>query len=326
MPQPRCIDSLASHAFLDKGASPSHKNARTNRWKSQAIIGYDAGMKTQTFSRRTFVAFSATVPWAWRAAANPESAIPMGLEMYSVRDQLKKDPQGTVRAVAEMGYQGLEFYAPYFQWSPAQAKDMKKLLDDLGIRCFSTHNDSAYFSKEKIQQAAELNVILGSKYMVMASSDPKPGLDGWKEVADVLNSATDSLASSGLKAGYHNHQLEFTPVDGVRPIEILAKNTKPSVMLQLDVGTCLEAGSDPVAWIRANPGRIRSIHCKDWSPEAGKGYKVLFGEGIADWKAIFAAAQGAGGAEYYLMEQEGSRFPEAETAKKCLDAYREKYS
>ena len=58
-------------------------------------------------------------------------------------------------------------------------------------------------------------------------------------------------------------------------------------MLQLDVGTCLEAGADPVAWIRANPGRIRSIHCKDWSPDPGKGYKVLFGEGKADWKGIF---------------------------------------
>jgi sugar phosphate isomerase/epimerase len=93
-------------------------------------------------------------------------------------------------------------------------------------------------------------------------------------------------------------------------------------MLQLDVGTCLEAGSDPVAWIRANPGRIRSIHCKDWSPESGKGYTVLFGEGTADWKNIFAAAENAGGVEYYLVEQEGSRFSEFDTAKKCLETFR----
>jgi sugar phosphate isomerase/epimerase len=93
-------------------------------------------------------------------------------------------------------------------------------------------------------------------------------------------------------------------------------------MLQLDVGTCLEVGSDPVEWIRENPGRIRSLHLKDWSPITGKGYKVLFGEGIADWKAIFAAAESAGGVEYYLMEQEGSRFPELETAQRCLEAFR----
>jgi sugar phosphate isomerase/epimerase len=279
-------------------------------------------MDTNTFSRRSFLAFTAVMPWAWRASA--ATAIPMGIEMYSVRDELKKDPQGTVRAIAGMGYQGLEFYAPYFEWNHAQAKEMKKLMDDLGIRCFSTHNDASYMNKEHIQNAIDLNLNLGSKYVVMASSQPKPGLDGWKEIADALNFAADKLEGSGLKAGYHNHQLEFTPVDGVRPMEVLAKNTKPTVMLQLDVGTCLEAGSDPVAWIRANPGRIRSVHCKDWSPEAGKGYSVLFGEGVADWKAIFAAAQSVGGAEYYLMEQEGSRYPELETAKRCLEAYRMK--
>ncbi len=280
-------------------------------------------MNTTTFSRRCFLAFTAVMPWAWRAGA--ATAIPMGIEMYSVREELKKDPQGTVRAIAEMGYQGLEFYAPYFEWSQAQAKEMKKLLDDLGIRCFSTHNSADYFKKENIQKAIDLNLILGSKYVVMAYSQPKPGLDGWKEIAEALNSASENLKPASLKAGYHNHQLEFTPVDGVRPMEILAKNTKSTVMLQLDVGTCLEAGADPVAWIRANPGRIRSLHCKDWSPEAGIGYSVLFGEGKADWKGIFAAASSVGGAEYYLIEQEGSRYSELETAKKCLEAYRAKH-
>ncbi len=111
-------------------------------------------------------------------------------------------------------------------------------------------------------------------------------------------------------------------MNGVRPIEILAKNTTPSVMLQLDVGTCLKAGSDPVVWIRANPGRIRSLHLKDWSSDPSKGYKVLFGEGDGKWKDIFAAAEEVGGVEYYLLEQEGSRFPEIETARRCLQSFR----
>jgi sugar phosphate isomerase/epimerase len=92
-------------------------------------------------------------------------------------------------------------------------------------------------------------------------------------------------------------------------------------MLQLDVGTCLNSGGDPAAWIRSNPGRIRSIHLKDWSSDPAKGYQVLFGEGDAKWKDIFAAAESVGGVEYYLLEQEGSRFGELETAKRCLDAY-----
>jgi sugar phosphate isomerase/epimerase len=284
-------------------------------------------MTLPTLSRRRFLTYSAVLPWAWSARA--ADSTPVGLELYSVRGELKRDPQTTLRAVAGMGYQCVEFYAPYFDWTESQAKETRKLLDDLGIRCYSTHNDSSFFNKEKLQKARDFNLILGSNYMVMASSQPKPGVDGWKAVAETLNFAAEQLESTGLKAGYHNHQLEFTPAADLplkaRPIEIIAKNTKPTIMLQLDVGTCVEAGSDPVAWIRANPGRIRSLHCKDWSPDPAKGYAVLFGEGVADWKNIFAAAESVGGVEYYLVEQEGSRFPELDTARKCLQEFRTRH-
>jgi len=278
---------------------------------------------------------SAALPWALRGVATglaSSGSIPVGLELYSVREALKQDPEGTVRAVAQMGYQAVEFYAPYFEWTEAQVKQTRKLMDDLGIRCYSTHNDADYFGGDKINHVRDLNLILGSKYVVLAWVDPKTsdpkttdskaGVDGWKAVADRLNAAADTLEPAGLKAGYHNHQAEWAPVNGQRPMDILAKNTKPSVMLQLDVGTCLEGRADPVAWIRANPGRIRSIHCKDWSPDPAVGYKTLFGEGVADWKGIFAAAETVGGVEYYLVEQEGSRFSELETARKCLQGFR----
>jgi sugar phosphate isomerase/epimerase len=275
-------------------------------------------------SRRHFLAVSAALPWALSARAS--TTLPVGLELYSVRGELAKNPEATVRAVAQMGYQVVEFYAPYFDWSESQTKQMKKLMDDLGIRCLSTHNNEAYLSEKNLPRARDMNLILGSKYIVQSSTEPKTTLDQWKPVADRLNSVAEQIDSAGLKVGYHNHQPEFTPIGGQRPIEILAKNTKPSVMLQLDVGTCLEVGSDPVAWIRANPGRIRSIHCKDWSPDPTKGYKVLFGEGVADWKGIFEAAESVGGVEYYLVEQEGSRFSELDTARKCLEAFRAKRS
>jgi sugar phosphate isomerase/epimerase len=96
-------------------------------------------------------------------------------------------------------------------------------------------------------------------------------------------------------------------------------------VLQFDVGTCLEAGQDPVAWITAHPGRIRSVHLKDWAPGSEaqeKGYRVLFGEGVAPWKKILDAVESVGGVEYYLMEQEGSRYSELETAKRCLATWR----
>ena len=281
-------------------------------------------MNSTAISRRTFLALSATLPWTLRAFSSgaPSAAIPVGLELYSVRDALGKDPEGTVRTVAQMGYQVVEFYAPYLHWTDAQAKKMRKLMDELGVRCHSTHNDESAFSAKNIDRARELNLILGSTYVVQAWSDPKPSLDEWKGLAESLNAAADRLAPAGLKVGYHNHQTEWQAVGSSRPMEVLAANTKPSIMLQLDVGTCLEGGADPIAWIRANPGRIRSIHCKDWSRDPNKGYKVLFREGVADWKGIFQAAESVGGVEYYLIEQEGSEFSEFETARKCLQAYR----
>jgi sugar phosphate isomerase/epimerase len=282
-------------------------------------------MISMPLSRRSFLAASAMLPWAFRSLASgaaSATSIPVGLELYSVRDSLKQDPDATLRAVAQMGYQAVEFYAPYFEWTEPQAKQTRKLLDDLGMRCYSTHNNADYLDAKNINRVRDLNLILGCKYVVLAWSDPKAGADGWKAIADTLNAAAETLEPSGLKPGYHNHQAEFTGAPGQRPIEIIAKNTKPSVMLQLDVGTCLEAGSDPVAWIRANPGRIRSIHCKEWSRDPAKGYKVLFGEGVADWKGIFQAAESVGGVEYYLIEQEGSQFSELETARKCLQSFR----
>lgn len=278
-------------------------------------------MTSTLVSRRRFLVWSALLPWAFTARA--AETIPVGLELYSVRDDLKRDPEGTVRAVAGVGYQCVEFYAPYYEWSEAQTKQMRKLLDDLGIRCYSTHNNAAYLAPDKIERTRDMNLILGCKYVVQASSPPQTSLDGWKAIANSLNVAAEKLEPAGLKVGYHNHQPEFRLVEGKRPMEVLAKETRPTVLLQLDVGTCLEAGSDPVAWIKANPGRIHVMHCKDWSPDPAKGYRVLFGEGVADWKNIFAAAENGGGIEYYLIEQEGSRYPALETVRLCLQAYRQ---
>ena len=275
-------------------------------------------MTPNSLSRRAFLAVTAAGTLA--SAATPGNDIPVGLELYSVRDDLQKDLMGTVRAVAKMGYAGVEFYSPYFEWTPDYAKQVRKLLDDLGIRCFSTHNDSQAFNAANLNRAMDLNQAIGSKFVVMAHPGDVHGLDGYKKVADTLNQAAEMMKSSGLRAGYHNHDAEFRPIDGHRPIEVLAAHTTSDVMLQLDVGTCLDAGSDPVAWVDQNPGRIRSMHCKDWSK--ARGYKVLLGDGDTPWKKLFQAAEKTGGIEYYLVEQEGSEYPELETAERCLANFR----
>jgi sugar phosphate isomerase/epimerase len=274
---------------------------------------------TTNLSRRGFLALGAAASLTPALAAKN---IPVGLELYSVRDQLAKDLTGTVTAVAKMGYKVVEFYAPYFSWTLDQAKDIRKLMDDLGIRCLSTHNGPNAFTGDGIVKAMDLNKMLGSKYIVMASAGRVEGPDGWKKVADTLTAANDKFRAADLHAGYHNHKPEFVPTDGKRPMDTLAAGTPKDVMLQFDVGTCLEAGQDPIAWINANPGRIRSLHLKDWAPGEDKGYKVLFGEGEAPWTKIFEAAEKTGGVEYYLIEQEGSRYTPFETAEKCLATYR----
>src|SRR4030081_3320727 len=100
-------------------------------------------MSTPSLSRRSLLALSAILPLPLSLRAFAATSIPVGLELYSVRNALKDDLMGTVRAVAQMGYQCLEFYAPYFDWTEAQTRQIKKLLDDLGIHCFSTHNSSS---------------------------------------------------------------------------------------------------------------------------------------------------------------------------------------
>jgi sugar phosphate isomerase/epimerase len=274
-----------------------------------------------TISRRTFLAAAGAAPLAPLALGTGpfQRTVPVGIELYSVRDELAKDLMGTVRRVAAMGYQVVEFYSPYFQWTPAQASDVRKLMDDLGIRCRSTHNDASNLAGDNLQKAIELNRTIGSQYLVMASAGRVTGVDGWKGIAGQLASAADTLRPLGMATGFHNHQTEWMPVDGQRPMDILATNTPQDVVLQLDVGTCVEAGANPVEWITSHPGRIRSVHCKDWAPGAGKGYAVLFGEGVSPWAQIFHAAETVGGVEYYLIEQEqGPAAGQFARAEACL--------
>jgi sugar phosphate isomerase/epimerase len=272
-------------------------------------------LRSSTLSRRSLLSLAAAAPLL-RAAGKQ---IPIGLEMYSVRGRFEKDPEGSIRDVAKMGYQVVEIYTPYFSWPPEKLKQIRKVMDDLGVKCLSTHNSMAAFTPDGLQKAVDLNGILGSRYVVLASAGNIQTLDGWRQVADTLTKASEKLAPANLKPGYHNHQREFESMEGKRPMDVLAANTPPGVMLQLDVGHCVAGGADPVAWINANPGRSRSLHLKEWSPQ--REFKTLFGEGIVPWKKVFAAGENTGGAEFYLIEQEDAP-DEFEAVRKCLEAYK----
>jgi len=301
----------------------------------------------EALSRRRFLALSGLVPAAIlaqslgsRAFAAADTAAPItptmknvkkypiGLELYSVRTELARDLPGTLREVAKIGYEVVEFYAPYLDWTVPYAKEVRDRMDDLGLRCHSTHNHVESFTPgESMAKAIELNQIIGARHLILAS-EPKEiaGLEGWKNFCGRLATAVEQLKPHGLTAGFHNHETEWTPLaGGLRIMDVIAANTPAEFVLQFDVGTCLEAGADPIAWIKANPGRIKSVHLKDWAPGSAadeKGYRVLFGEGVAPWAEITAAVESVGGVEFYLLEQEGSRFSEFETARRCLDNWK----
>ena len=282
-----------------------------------------AAFLAQSFAGRA-VAAATSVPTAMPAGTGAAKKIPMGLELYSVRAALAKDLPGTLREVSKIGYEAVEFYAPYYKWTMPYAKDVRSLMDDLGLRCYSTHNHFDSFTPgEGIAKAIELNQILGSRHIIMSSA-PKgtESVESWKKLCGQLSTAVAELEPHGLTAGFHNHQTEWKAVEGgQRIMDVIAANTPKSFVLQFDVGTAIEAGADPIAWIKANPGRIKSVHLKDWAPgkaEDNKGYHVLFTEGVSPWAEIVAAVESVGGVEYYLMEQEGSRYSEFETAERCL--------
>jgi sugar phosphate isomerase/epimerase len=277
-------------------------------------------MSVQPISRRTFLSLAGALPLA-PALLRQSKNVPVGLELYSVRTELMKDLKGTVTAVAKLGYQVVEFYSPYYDWTTDTAKDVRKLLDDLGITCRSTHNGPQSFTREGLPKAIELNQIIGSTTIVMASAGKVNGAAAWRTVGDHLTIAAEKLRPLGMAAGYHNHQAEWRPVEGMRPMDILAEYTPKDVVLQFDVGTCVEVGADPVAWINKNPGRIKSLHLKDWAAGEGRGYNVAFGEGDVPWKKIFEASEAAGGVEYYLIEQE-SLGEQLTMVKRCLENYK----
>ncbi len=277
------------------------------------------------WSRRAFLALAAASAAAGGSRslmAAPRKKIPVGLGMYSLKDEEQKDRLATLRTVAKMGYQGVEFWGPYVDWTPAYAKEVRKQLDDLGIACYSAHTRPSHWSDEHFPGVIELNKILGSRYVVMDHAPESPTLDGWKRNAELLTKGHEKLKPAGIKAALHNWTTEWRLCEGVRPIDYLVKNTPPEFGFQLDLGTAFGEKGDPIAFIKANPGRVRSFHLKDWSADRSK-RGLLIGEGDVAWTELFKAAENKGGVEYYLIEQEGSRFTPLETAERSLKNYRQ---
>ena len=245
--------------------------------------------------------------------------IPIGLQLYSVRDDCQKDLPGTIAAVAKMGYQGVEF-AGYYDRS---AKDMRKLLDDNGLKCCGTHTQLDTLLGDNLAKTIEYNKTIGNKYLIAPGLPAKyrESHQAWLDTAKLFNELAEKVKSEGMLVGYHNHSTEFKPMDGEMPWDTFYGNTTEDVVMQLDVGNAIHGGVDPLPYIYRYPGRAITVHVKEFSKTNNK---ALVGEGDVNWRAFSALCRAVGNTEWYIIEQESYVGTPLESVDKCLQNVREK--
>jgi sugar phosphate isomerase/epimerase len=296
-------------------------------------------MSAIAHSRRAFLrntvagaaAFAAFGDWPAIGKANP-LGLPIGLQLYTVRDQLQKDFDGTLKQVAAAGYQEVEMAGFYNR----TAAEVRKSLDATGLKCPSAHYPLVELMSgldEKIGYAKEL----GLQYMICAfpwvadpsrfkaaGSNPMAvamalanglTLDDWKWNGEQFNKIGEQTKKAGIQFGYHNHDLEFKKFGGEMGYDEILQETQPDlVTLELDCGWMAVAGRSPAAYLRKYPTRYSMLHVKDeldlskpTTSLAGASPTEL-GRGKIDYKPIFQAAKGAH-ITHYFVEQEA--FPDA---------------
>jgi sugar phosphate isomerase/epimerase len=226
--------------------------------------------------------------------------IPVGLELYSVREQCAKDLPGVLAAVAKIGYKGVEF-AGYHNRS---AKELRKILDDNGLVACGTHTGYETVLKDKLKETVEFNRTIGNNFLIVPWMEGKSRQD-WLDKAKLFNEIADQIKADGMWVGYHAHAHDFQKFDGDSAWDLFFGNTKPSVIMQLDTSNCCDGGADPVAVLKKYPGRARSIHIKP----SGGGPEAVIGEDKIDWKSVFAFCEGQGKTDWFVVEHETSKDP-----------------
>jgi sugar phosphate isomerase/epimerase len=226
--------------------------------------------------------------------------IPVGLQLYSLREQCKTDLPGMLGAVSKIGYKGVEF-AGYHGRSAAE---LRKLLDDNGLIACGTHTGYETVLGDKLKETVEFNRIIGNKFLIVPSMEGRSKQE-WLDKARLFNEISDKVKPDGLWVGYHAHAHDFQKFDGTSGWDLFFGNTKPEVIMQLDTGNCCDGGADPVAVLKQYPGRARSIHVK----AHGGGPDAVIGEDKLNWPEIFTLCETQGGTQWYVIEHESGTDP-----------------
>lgn len=233
-------------------------------------------------------------------------SIPIALQLYSVRGECGRDLPATLKAVADMGYQGAEpwgYNGDTLDWQGHSSQDIRSLYDDNGLTCCGIHLSTDALLGDNLARTIEFNTTLGNNFLIIAMDKTRmSSSEGIHELAQILNDTSEKLQANGMFTGYHAHGFDFATVDGEIAWDVLFRNTRPEVIMQMDIGNCASGGGDPIATLRKFPHRARSLHLKDFGgPE-----DCVIGEGQADWPEIFRLVETSQNTEWFVIE-EGSR-------------------
>ena len=275
-------------------------------------------MDRRTFLQTSIAAATAAATGGSSWAAETHHITKIGLQLYTVRDVMKKDFDGTIAKVAQTGYKEVEF-AGYFGRTPEQ---VRAVLLQNGLTSPSTHID--YENVEnKWRETLELAKIIGHNFIVCPWIDEQQrNAEGWKRAADLFNKAGEAAQKSGIQFCYHNHAFEFEPVEGLGgkvPYDFLLASTDPNlVKMEMDLCWMTVGNQDPLKYFAAYPGRFPLVHVKDWTtkdangnnyegatgPHSKPGHMTDVGQGDIDWKRIFAKSPEAGIQHYFVEDDE----------------------
>jgi sugar phosphate isomerase/epimerase len=277
-------------------------------------------MNRAVISRRRFAGGLAAGAAALAAAGRTVFAagrIPIGVQLYSVREDCAKDLAGVLAGVAKLGYQGVEFAGYHGRTAP----ELKKMLDDNGLKCAGSHIQLPAFLADELPRTIDFNLAIGNRYLIVPSLPEKyrGSIQAWTETAKMFNEIDEKLRPHKLRLGYHNHIPEFQKIDGQLPWDVFATNTNKDVILQFDIGHAVHAGADPAAAIRRYPGRFASVHVKEWDADNPA---AVVGQGKIDWPGLLRLLEANGGTTWYIVEEESGKYKGLDGIKQCLENLR----
>ena len=245
---------------------------------------------------------SADSTTAATAIGSNAALLTFGLQLYTLRDDMPKDPKGVLKQVSSFGYKQIESYEGKqgMFWGMSNT-DFKKYMDELGMTIISSHCD---INKDFEKKAAEAAAI-GMKYLICPYKGPQKSLDDFKKFADEFNQKGEICKKNGIRFAYHNHDYSFKEMDGQLPQDVMLKNTDPSLVdFEMDMYWVVAGGQDPEAWLKKYKNRFRLCHVKDRTKGATEAADTCtLGEGSIDYPKILKTAK-ENGTEYFIVEQE----------------------